>query len=38
MRGGDVDEAELEKQLNKRGFMNRVLGRTTKAVTRPWHM
>ena len=38
MRGGQYDETELEEQLNKRGFMNRLLGGATRAVTRPWHM
>jgi nickel/cobalt transporter (NiCoT) family protein len=38
MRGGTYDEAKLEAQLNKRGFMNRILGGATKAVTKPWHM
>ncbi|MEV0274871.1 HoxN/HupN/NixA family nickel/cobalt transporter [Streptomyces sp. NPDC050610] len=38
MRQGDYDEAELEEQLNKRGFMNRILGRATKAVRKPGHM
>ncbi|MDH6579246.1 HoxN/HupN/NixA family nickel/cobalt transporter [Kitasatospora sp. MAP5-34] len=38
MRLGEFDEAELEKQLDKRGFMNRILGRVTKAVTKSWHM
>jgi high-affinity nickel-transport protein len=38
MRSGHFDEAELETQLNKRGFMNRLLGGVTKAVRRPWHM
>ena len=38
MRRGSFDEAELEKQLNSRGFMNRFLNRTTKAVRKPWHM
>ncbi|AXI76978.1 Nickel transporter NicT [Peterkaempfera bronchialis] len=38
MRTGDYDEAELEAQLDKRGFMNRILGRVTRAVTKPWHM
>jgi high-affinity nickel-transport protein len=33
MRHGDYDEAELETQLNKRGFMNRFLGGLTKSVT-----
>ncbi|GAA1887892.1 HoxN/HupN/NixA family nickel/cobalt transporter [Streptantibioticus ferralitis] len=38
MRRGEYDEAALEEQLNKRGFMNRILGRTTQAVRKPWHM
>ncbi|MFG3049958.1 HoxN/HupN/NixA family nickel/cobalt transporter [Kitasatospora sp. NPDC048239] len=38
MREGEFDEAELEAQLDKRGFMNRILGRVTRAVTKPWHM
>jgi high-affinity nickel-transport protein len=38
MRQGDLDEAELEEQLDKRGFMNRFLGRATRAVRKPWHM
>src|SRR3954452_4120032 len=38
MRTGDYDEAELEEQLNKRGFMNRILGGATRAVRKPWHM
>ena len=38
MRHGDYDEAELERRLDERGFMNRILGRVTKAVKRPWHM
>ena len=38
MRGGDYDEAALEAQLDKRGFMNRILRGATRAVTRPWHM
>jgi high-affinity nickel-transport protein len=38
MRGGHYDEAELEEQLNKRGFMNRILGGATRAVTKPRHM
>jgi len=27
MRSGDFDEAELERQLNNRGFLARLLGR-----------
>jgi high-affinity nickel-transport protein len=38
MRQGDFDEAELDDELNKRGFMNRFLGRATRAVRKPWHM
>ncbi len=38
MRQGEYDERELEKQLNSRGFMNRFLGRATRAVKQPWHM
>ena len=38
MRRGHYDEAALEDQLDKRGFLNRILGRVTKAVTKPWHM
>jgi len=38
MRTGQYEERELEEQLDKRGFLNRVLGRVTRAVTKPWHM
>ena len=38
MRRGDYDEAELERQLDSRGFLNRILGRVTRLVSRPWHM
>ena len=38
MRHGDFDEAALEDQLDNRGFMNRILGGVTKAVTKPWQM
>ena len=38
MRTGSYDEAALEEHLNKRGFLNRILGRTTRAVSKPWHM
>ncbi len=38
MRQGAYDEDELEAHLNNRGFMNRILGRVTRAVTKPWHM
>jgi high-affinity nickel-transport protein len=38
MRQGSFDEAELDDQLNNRGFMNRILKGVTKAVTKPWQM
>ncbi len=38
MRRGVYDEAALEEQLNKRGLINRILGRLTKAITKPWQM
>ena len=38
MRQGEFDEQKLEDQLNRRGFMNRFLGRATRAVKKPWQM
>jgi nickel/cobalt transporter (NiCoT) family protein len=38
MRHGEFDEAELEDQLNNRGLMNRILGRATNAIKKPWQM
>jgi high-affinity nickel-transport protein len=38
MRSGHFDEAELDRHLDNRGFLNRILGRVTRAVTKPWHM
>ena len=38
MRQGEFDEATLEEQLQSRGFMNRFLGRATRAVKKPWQM
>jgi high-affinity nickel-transport protein len=38
MRTGIYNEQELENQLNKRGFMNRILGGLTKSVRKPWHV
>ena len=38
MRRGCFDEAELERQLNARGLMNRLYGRFARMVRRPWHM
>jgi high-affinity nickel-transport protein len=37
-RSGRYDEAELEEHLNKRGFMNRLLGGLTRSVRKPWHI
>lgn len=33
----ESDGAELERQLQSRGLMNRVLGRLTKSITKSWH-
>nr|WP_244172573.1 HoxN/HupN/NixA family nickel/cobalt transporter [Streptomyces europaeiscabiei] len=38
MRSGSFDEAALEERLNSRGFMNRLLGRLMKSITKPWQM
>ncbi len=38
MRHGRYDEVELDRQLDNRGFLNRILGTVTRAVTKPWHM
>ncbi|MEV7416367.1 HoxN/HupN/NixA family nickel/cobalt transporter [Streptomyces sp. NPDC089919] len=38
MRQGRFDEAALEEQLDNRGFMNRLLGRLMKSITKPWQM
>ncbi len=38
LRRGHYDEAELEEHLNKRGFMNRILGGLTKSVRKAWHI
>ncbi len=38
MRTGQYDETELDRQLDNRGFLNRILGRVTRAVRKPWHM
>jgi high-affinity nickel-transport protein len=38
MRRGRYDEAELERQLDARGFMNRLLSRRTRAIAAPWQM
>ena len=38
MRRGEFDEATLEEHLNNRGLMNRFLGRTMRAVNKPWQI
>jgi high-affinity nickel-transport protein len=38
MRNGVYDEQALEEQLNKRGFMNRILGGLTRSVRKAWHI
>ncbi|GAQ81827.1 hypothetical protein KFL_000920120 [Klebsormidium nitens] len=38
MRAGDYSEPELEKELDKRGFLNRILGRVAGLVRSSWHM
>src|SRR4051794_10619170 len=38
MRTGRYDEAELEQQLDSRGFMNRFLGGLTKSIAKPWQI
>ncbi|MFC4081270.1 Nickel transporter NicT [Amycolatopsis samaneae] len=38
LRGGELDEATLERQLDNRGIMNRLLRGATKAVRKPWHI
>jgi high-affinity nickel-transport protein len=38
LRRGTYDEAALEAQLNNRGLMNRVFGRLTRSITKPWQM
>jgi nickel/cobalt transporter (NiCoT) family protein len=38
MRGGDFDEAELEERLRSQGLLNRIYGRATRAIRKPWQM
>ncbi len=37
MRDGRYDEAELERRLGERGFVNRFFGRVAGAIEKPWH-
>jgi nickel/cobalt transporter (NiCoT) family protein len=38
MRQGTYDEAELERQLQSRGFFNRFFGKWTRSITKEWQM
>ena len=38
MRAGEFDEAELERQLDSRGVLARLLGRFVRRVSKPWHL
>ncbi|WIX79189.1 HoxN/HupN/NixA family nickel/cobalt transporter [Amycolatopsis carbonis] len=38
MRRGELDEESLERHLDNRGLMNRLLRGATKAVRKPWHI
>jgi nickel/cobalt transporter (NiCoT) family protein len=38
MRGGEVDEAELERLLQQRGVLARVFARFMRRVSKPWHL
>ena len=38
MRRGDLDEAQLDAELARRGLLTRVYARATRAVRKPWHM
>jgi len=38
LRHGHYDEAELDRHLDSRGLLNRILGTVNKAVRKPWHM
>ncbi|WP_239645652.1 HoxN/HupN/NixA family nickel/cobalt transporter [Mycobacterium sp. UM_CSW] len=38
LRRGHYDESELERQLQNRGLINRLLGRLTRSITKSWHL
>ena len=38
MRRGDYDEAELERQLENRGFFHRIFGRWMNTINKVWQM
>jgi high-affinity nickel-transport protein len=37
-RRGELDEAELDRELAGRGAMARLYGRATRAIRKPWHL
>jgi len=38
MRRGEYDEAELDRQLDNRGFFYRFFGRWMRAISKEWHL
>src|SRR3954470_11497564 len=38
MRSGEFDEAELDRQLEQRGFLARLFARVMRRVSKPWHL
>ena len=38
MRSGELDEAELERLLEQRGFLARLFARVMRRVSKPWHL
>ena len=38
MRTGELDEAELERQLENRGLLARLFARVMRRVSKPWHL
>lgn len=38
MRGGEVDEAALERELSNRGGLNRLFGPLMSTIRKPWQM
>ncbi|GAA1440552.1 HoxN/HupN/NixA family nickel/cobalt transporter [Leifsonia poae] len=38
MRTGNYDETELQRQLDRRGIISRMLGPLTRSVKRPWQL
>jgi high-affinity nickel-transport protein len=38
MRNGSFNEQQLDEQLDSRGLMTRIFGRSTRAITKPRHM